>query len=93
MVAKEEEEEKEKGEEVKEEKEEDKEKEEQVAQGRYVDSDTRCPALHGCNSEQEKAGQRPRRRQSPVEPRGTFVCPSVHPSFSPPEICPLRPEI
>ena len=41
-------------------------------------------------------GQRPRRGRSPVEHRGTFVCPSVHPSplgSLRPEICPLRPEI
>ena len=43
----------------------------QVAQGQYVVSDTRCPAL----SDYE-AGQRPRRGQSPVEHRGTFVRPA-----------------
>ena len=49
--------------------------EKQVAQGQYVVSDTRCPALHRCNSEWE-AGQRPRRGQSPVKHRGTFVHPA-----------------
>ena len=50
-------------------------------------------------------GQRPQRGRSPVEHRGTFVCPSVHvhpsvcsfvrPPQGPhrPEICPLRAEI
>ena len=32
----------------KEEEEDDKKEEEQVAQGQYVVSDTRCPALHDC---------------------------------------------
>ena len=66
----------------------------QVAQGQYVVSDTRCPALHGCESEWEEAGQRPRRGQSPVE-QGDF-CLSVRqspPGPLRPEICPLRPEI
>ena len=42
-------------------------------------------------------GQRPRRGQSPVEHRGTFVRPYVRPLVPPgplrPEICPLRSEI
>ena len=45
----------------------------QVAQGQYVVSDTRCPALHDCELEREEAGQRPQRGRSPVEHRGTFV--------------------
>ena len=49
----------------------------QVAQGQYVVSDTRCPALHDCEMEREEAGQRPQRGQSPVEHRGTFVCPEM----------------
>ena len=52
-------------------------------------SDTRCPALHDCEMEREEAGQRPRRGRSPVEHRGTFVCPfvrsSVRPIVSPPQ--------
>ena len=52
-----------------------KEKKEPVAQGQYVVSDTRCPALSNCESEGGEAGQRPRRGQSPVEHRGTFVRP------------------
>ena len=45
----------------------------QVAQGQYLVSDTRCPALQYCEIKWEEAGQRPRRGQSPVEHRGTFV--------------------
>ena len=48
----------------------------QVAQGQYVVSDTRCPALSDCESEGGEAGQRPRRGRSPVEHRGTFVRPA-----------------
>ena len=48
-----------------------------VAQGQYVVSDTRCPALHDCKLEWE-AGQRSRRGRSPVEYRGlSFVRSSV----------------
>ena len=36
-------------------------------------SDTLCPALSDCELEGREAGQRPRRGQSPVEHRGTFV--------------------
>ena len=50
---------------------------EQVTQGQYVVTDTRCPALSDCESEGGEAGQRPRRGQSPVEHRGTFVRPSI----------------
>ena len=70
-----------------------------VTKGQYVVSNTRCPALHACELEWKEAGQRPRRGRSPVEHRGTFVRPSVHPSDHPslpgplrPEICPLRPQ-
>ena len=38
-------------------------------------SDTCCPALHDCELVCEEAGQRPRRGRTPVEHRGTFVCP------------------
>ena len=48
----------------------------QVAQGQYVVSDTRCPALHDCKFEWEEAGQRPKRGQSPVQHRGTFARPA-----------------
>ena len=48
----------------------------QVALGQYVVSDTRCPAVHDCEFESGKAGQQPQRGQSPVEHRGTFVCPA-----------------
>ena len=51
---------------------------EQVAQGQYVVSDTRCPALSDCELEWEGAGQRPRRGRSPVEHRGILF---IH-SFS-----------
>ena len=68
----------------------------QVAQGQYLVSDTRCPALQGCKLEWE-AGQRPRRGRSPVEHRGLlFVRPSVCQSPSSPlwpEVCPHRPKI
>ena len=50
--------------------------EEQVAQGQYVVSDTRCPPLSDCELEWGGAGQRPRRGQSPVEHRRTFVRPA-----------------
>ena len=49
----------------------------QVAQGQYMVSDTRCPAVHDCEFEQGEAGQRPRRGRSPVEHRGTFVRPAL----------------
>ena len=55
-----------------------KKRREQVAQGQYVVSDTRCPALHNCELDWGEAGQRPRRGQSPVEHRGTFVCAFIH---------------
>ena len=72
-----------------------------VAQGQYVVSDTRCPALS--DSELEGGGSRA------AAPKGTKSCrtqgdfrpsiiSSVHHSVRPPgplrpEICPLRPEI
>ena len=49
----------------------------QVAQGQYVVSDTRCPALHDCELVWEEAGQRPWRGRSPVDQRGTFVLPAI----------------
>ena len=67
-----------------------------VAQGQYVVSDSRCPALHDVGFEWWEAGQRPRRGRSPVEHRGTFVRSSIHlfiRSFIPPFIRPLRPQI
>ena len=59
----------------------EKKKTKQVAQGQYVVSDTRCPAVHDCKFEWGEAGQRPRRGRSPVEHRGDLsVRPSVHPA-------------
>ena len=49
----------------------------QVAQGQYVVSDPRCPALLDCELESEEAGQRLGRGLNPVEHRGTFLCLSV----------------
>ena len=49
----------------------------QVAQGQYVVSDNRCPALLDCELEWEEAGQQPWRGLSPVEHRGTSLCLSV----------------
>ena len=45
----------------------------QVAQGQYVVSDTRCPALHDFELEWEEAGQRPQRGRCPVEHRGIYA--------------------
>ena len=36
------------------------EQKKKVAQGQYVVSDTRCPALHGCNLNERKQGSGPR---------------------------------
>ena len=57
-----------------------------VAQGQYVYyvvSDTLCAALHDCEFKWKEAGQRPRRGRSPVEHRGTFVCPFICPFVCP----------
>ena len=56
----------------------------QVAQGQYVVSDTRCPALSDCELEWGEAGQRPQRGQSPIEHRGTFIFPFIRSSVGPP---------
>ena len=40
-------------------------------------SDIRCPALHDSKLKWGEARQQPRRGWSPVEHRGTFVCPST----------------
>ena len=51
---------------------------EQVAQGQYVVSDTRCPALHGCESEWGEQGSGPERDKVLQNTGGlSFICPSV----------------
>ena len=47
----------------------------QVNQGLYVVSNTCCPAFRDCKLVWKEARQRPQRRWSPVEHKGTFVCP------------------
>ena len=57
----------------------------------YFASEMACLRLRRVNLRLKRFfGQRSRRGQSPVEHRGTFVCPFVHFSVHPPSIRPPR---